>query len=182
MCVFYIREDLLLCPKKAIVVQKTCRKASSILGIRKLKIPHERICCIWLNISFSIVKYIFIWLCPLKYQSPRQIVSKKGNCELKDVKYASRILGNQKSKILHKGTCSVQLNSTFYHVKLVIIWLFPQQFVEYHPHLQFGACHIAPNLAGIAWPHIVCSSFSIPCATIKMSQLQPQVIISNENN
>ena len=83
------------------------------------------------------------------------IVPKKGNCELKDVKYASSILGKRKLKILHERTCSVQLNSMFYCVKLVFIWLFPQQFVEYHPHLQFGACHIAPNLAGIARPQIL---------------------------
>ena len=99
---------------------------------------------------------LFIWLCPLpsvKYHSPRQIVSKKGNYELKYVKNASSILGKLKLKNLHKRTCSVWLNGTFYCVKLIFIWLCPRQFVEYHPQLQFGACHIAPNLAGIARPH-----------------------------
>jgi hypothetical protein len=133
------------------------KNPSSILGIRKLNIPHERICRIWLNISFSVVKCIFIWLCPppfVKYHSPWQIASKKGNRELKYVKNDSSVLGKPKLKILHKRTCSVQLNSTFYSVKLIFIWLCPRQFVEYHPQLQFGARHIAPNLAGIARPHL----------------------------
>lgn len=88
-------------------------------------------------------------------------MSKKGNCELKYVKNASSILGKQKLKILHKRTCSVWLNSAVYCVKSRFIWLCPWQFVEYHPQLQFGAHHIAPNLAGIAWPHFYhfCSTF-----------------------
>ena len=142
--------------KKGNCNSETLRKASSILGIQKLKISHKRICCIWLNISCSTVKWIFIWLCPLpfvKYHSLRQIVSKKGNCELKNIKNASSILGNYKLKILHERTCSIWLNSAFCSVKLIFISLCPWQIVKYHPELQFGARHIEPNLAGIAHPH-----------------------------
>jgi hypothetical protein len=46
----------------------------------------------------------------------------------------------------------MRLNGTFYCVKLLFIELCPRQFVEYHPQLQFGARHTAPNLAGIARP------------------------------
>ena len=73
----------------------------------KIKIPHERNCCIWPDIPFSKIKWIFTWLFPLpfaKYYSPHQIASKKGDCELKYIKNASGILGKQKLQILHEKT------------------------------------------------------------------------------
>ena len=91
---------------------------------------------------------IFIWLCPLpfvKYHSPCQIASKKGNCELKYIKISPSILGKIKLKILHQRTYYVWLTSTFYVVKSLFIWLCSRHFVEYHPQLQFGTCHFAPQ-------------------------------------
>jgi hypothetical protein len=67
-------------------------------------------------------------------------------------KNASSILGKRKFEILHERICSMRLNGIFYCVKLIFIELCPQQFVEYHPQLQFDARHTAPNLAGIAQP------------------------------
>ena len=52
-------------------------------------------------------------------------------------------------------TYSIQVNSTFYCAKLIFIWLSPWQFVKYHPQLQFGVHHIAPNLADIAQAHLL---------------------------
>jgi hypothetical protein len=177
LCIQNTWSEDLLRPKKGNCDSETPQKAFSILGIRKLKILHERICHIWLNISFNIVKWIFIWLYPLpfvKYHSPRQIASKKGNCELKYIKNASSILGKPKLKILHKRNCSVQLNSTFYCVRLIFIWLCPRQFVKYHPQRQFGACHIALNLAGIARPHNVISE-TVISKTAQLCYAQPPI-------
>ena len=71
-------------------------------------------------------------------------------------KMPSGILAEQKLKILHERTYSVQLNGIFYCAKLMFIWLCPWQFVKYHLQLlQFGVHCIAPNLVDIAQPHLL---------------------------